>query len=160
MLFIFIKTYFWLRNNWSLISVNRACFCIHVILCRWTNINTSWLMSSSAEDWENNRRVQSALVPLPWPLRGISSNTRRYADRSMRQMKTSQFDFFGDVCGKKFMKCPRVLSLLRGKGLNLGNKQSTILCVLRQQIFIIQCVFSPDLRVAAQPSVNNLFPNR
>ena len=36
---------------------------------------------------------------------------RRYSDRSMRQMKTSQFDFFDDVCGKKFMKCPRVLSL-------------------------------------------------
>ena len=25
MLFIFIKTYFWLRNNWSLISENKAC---------------------------------------------------------------------------------------------------------------------------------------
>ena len=25
MLFIFIKSYFWLRNNWSLVSVNKAC---------------------------------------------------------------------------------------------------------------------------------------
>ena len=25
MLFIFIKSYFWLRKNWSLISVNRVC---------------------------------------------------------------------------------------------------------------------------------------
>ena len=81
-------------------------------------------------------------------------------DLSTRQVKTSQFDYFDDVCGQKFMKCPRVLSLLRDKVLNLGNKQSTILCVSRQEIFIIQCVFSPDLRAAAKPSVNNLFPNR
>ena len=85
---------------------------------------------------------------------------RRYTDRSTRQVKTSQIDYFDDVCGKKFMKCPRVLSLLRGKGLNLVNKQSTILCVSRQQIFIILCEFSPDLREAAKPSLNNLFPNR
>ena len=85
---------------------------------------------------------------------------RRFLDRSMRQMKTSQFDYFDDVCGKKFMKCPRVLSLLRAKGMTLVNKQSTILCVSRQQIFIILCEFSPDLREAAKPSVNNLFPNR
>ena len=90
----------------------------------------------------------------------ISIKFRRYVDQSMRQMKTSQYDFFDDVCGKKFMKCPRVLSLLRAKGLNLGNKQSTILCVSRQQIFIILCEFSPDLREAAKPPLNNLFPNR
>ena len=41
----------------------------------------------------------------------LHTKFRRYVDQSMRQMKTSQFDFFDDVCGKKFMKCPRVLSL-------------------------------------------------
>ena len=90
----------------------------------------------------------------------MHSKFRRYTDRSTRQVKTSQIDYFDDVCGKKFMKCPRVLSLLRGKGLNLVNKQSTILCVSRQQIFIILCEFSPDLREAAKPPLNNLFPNR
>ena len=44
------------------------------INCRWTTINTSWFVSSSAVGVENARRVQSSLVPLPWPLRGISSS--------------------------------------------------------------------------------------
>ena len=90
-----------------------------------------------------------------WPLCIYSltllTKVRRYADRSMRQTKTSQFDFFDDVCGKKFMKCPRVLSLLRGKGLNLGNKQSTILCVLRQQTFIIHSEFWPTSEQLQNP---------
>ena len=102
------------------------------------------------------------LSKLYWTLSAscMGIKFRRYADRSMRQMKTSQFDYFDDVCGKKFMKCPRVLSLLRAKGMTLVNKQSTILCVSRQQIFIILCEFSPDLREAAKPPLNNLFPNR
>ena len=78
----------------------------------------------------------------------------------MRHTKTSQFDFFDDVSGKKMHEMSEDFSLKRPKVLNLCNKQSTILCVSRQQIFIILCEFSPDLREAAKPPLNNLFPNR
>ena len=76
MLFISIKTYFLLKNNCSLLSDSTVCSCsIYHSPCRWTTINTSWLVSSSARGIERmNKRVQSTLVPLPWPLRGISSS--------------------------------------------------------------------------------------
>ena len=65
----------------------------------------------------------------------------RYAGKTLPQAKVGRFDFLKTIKKRKCMKCPRTFSLLRAKVLNLVNKQSTILCVLRQQIFIIQCEF-------------------
>merc|ERR1712155_136391 len=76
---------------------------------------------------------------------------RRYSDQSMRHTKTSQFDFFDDVSGKKMHEMSEDLSLKRSKVLNLSNKQSTILCVSRQQIFIIHCEFSPRSPSSRKP---------
>ena len=79
------------------------------------------------------------------------SKFRRYADQSTRHTKTSQFDFFDDVSGKKMHEMSEDLSLKRSKVLNLRNKQSTILCVSRQQIFIILCEFSPRSPSSRKP---------
>ena len=81
----------------------------------------------------------------------LHTKVRRYADQSTRHMKTSQFDFFDDVSGKKMHEMSEDLSLKRSKVLNLRNKQSTILCVSRQQIFIIQCEFSPRSPSSRKP---------
>ena len=72
---------------------------------------------------------------------GPHTKFRRYADLTTRQTKTYQCDFLKTIHEKKCMKCPRTFSLLRAKVLSLANKQSTILCVLRQQIIILECEF-------------------
>ena len=83
--------------------------------------------------------------------RCMSTKFRRYSDQSMRHTKTSQFDFFDDVSGKKMHEMSEDFSLKRSKVLNLCNKQSTILCVSRQKIFIIQCEFSPRSPSSRKP---------
>ena len=76
---------------------------------------------------------------------------RRYSDQSTRHTKTSQCEFFDDVSGKKMHEMSEDFSLKRYKVWNLTNKQSTILCVSRQKIFIIQCEFSPRSPSSRKP---------
>ena len=72
--FNFFKSHFLLKNNWSLISVITACFLLLSSSSAEGQQPPEVGWGLSAEESEVKRRVQTALVPLPWPLRGIRSS--------------------------------------------------------------------------------------
>ena len=74
MFFNLFENHFLLKNNWSLISVNRACSSSPSTVSSdgQQPPEVGWGFSAEVED--GKRRVQSTLVPLPWPLRGTSSS--------------------------------------------------------------------------------------
>ena len=72
--FIFFKSHFLLKNKWSLISVDRSFSTAASPPSADGQQPPEVGWGLSAEAGVGKRRVQSTLVPLPWPLRGISSS--------------------------------------------------------------------------------------
>ena len=74
MLLIFVKDHCLLKNNWTLISVNKSMLLRGSCCCgSWTATTKSWCLHQPRLG-RPLRRVQLTLVPLPWPRRGTSSS--------------------------------------------------------------------------------------